>query len=253
MRQVMTRGTMLLAGALFFFGAFVWLEAQQTAAGRVSLDNDDIGGTVTSVKGPEAGVWVIAETRDLPTKYRKIVVTDDAGRYVLPDMPKAIYNVWVRGYGLVDSKPVEAGPGKVLNLTAIPAPDAKSAAQVYPANYWYSLIQVPAKTEFPDTGPQGNGIPPTMKNQQQWVDGMKQGCQLCHQLGNKATREIPNFRGQFDSSVAAWDRRVQSGQRGATMSVGLARFLDPHARNGVRGIEGRTRHGILAVQREHGP
>src|SRR6201995_5379182 len=59
-----------------------------------------MGGVVMGPKGPEAGVWVIAETNDLPTKYVKIVVTDDQGRYVIPDLPKATYDVWVRGYGL---------------------------------------------------------------------------------------------------------------------------------------------------------
>ena len=82
------------------------------AAGAVSVGSDDIGGVVTSSKGPEAGVWVIAETNDLPTKYVKIVVTDDQGRYLIPELPKANYNVWVRGYGLVDSSEVQAAPGK---------------------------------------------------------------------------------------------------------------------------------------------
>ena len=76
-------------------------------------------------KGPEAGVWVIAETTDLPTKYAKIVVTDDQGRYVIPDLPTANYSVWVRGYGLVDSPKVRAKPGQQLNLTAVPAPDER--------------------------------------------------------------------------------------------------------------------------------
>src|SRR6478609_9604249 len=70
---------------------------------RVAIDGDDIGGTVTSAKGPEAGVWVIAETSELPTKFVRIVVTDDRGRYVMPDLPRATYQVFVRGYGLVDS------------------------------------------------------------------------------------------------------------------------------------------------------
>src|SRR6516225_3105016 len=116
-----------------------------------------------AVKGPEAGVWVIAETTDLPTKFVKIVVTDDQGRYLIPDLPKAGYKVWARGYGLVDSKPVEGWPGKSLNLNAVIAPDAHAAAQYYPANYWFSLAQVPDKSEFPGTGPKGNGISPDMK------------------------------------------------------------------------------------------
>src|SRR5438445_8182430 len=94
--------------------------AQQPPA--VAIDNDDIGGVVTGANGPEAGVWVIAETNDLPTKFIKIVVTDDQGRYVVPDLPKAKYKVWVRGYGLVDSPTVDSEPVKTVNLTAVKAP-----------------------------------------------------------------------------------------------------------------------------------
>src|SRR3954471_9713449 len=124
---------------------------QQSGAANaaVSVDADDIGGVVTSSKGPEAGVWVIAETSDLPTKFVKIVVTDDRGRYLVPDLPKANYRVWVRGYGLVDSAKVAATPGKAVNLRAVPAPNARAAAEYYPAGYWFSLLQVPDKSEFP--------------------------------------------------------------------------------------------------------
>ena len=107
------------------------LEAQ-----TVAIDADDIGGVVTGPHGPEAGVWVIAETSDLPTKLVKIVVTDDRGRYVIPDLPKAAYRVWVRGYGLVDSPKIETEPGKTLDLTAVIAPNLAAAAQYYPAAYW---------------------------------------------------------------------------------------------------------------------
>ena len=85
--------------------------AQQAGAPAVAIDNDDIGGVVRSASGPEAGVWVIAETRDLGVRYIKSVVTDDQGRYVIPDLPKANYDVWVRGYGLVDSPNVKSEPG----------------------------------------------------------------------------------------------------------------------------------------------
>ena len=85
-------------------------------ANAVSVDADNIGGVVASAKGPEAGVWVIAETADLGTKFRKIVVTNDKGQYLLPDLPKANYKVWVRGYGLVDSPPVNAAPGTSLGF-----------------------------------------------------------------------------------------------------------------------------------------
>src|SRR5688572_7608977 len=112
--------------------------SQQSAEG-VSIGENDLGGVVASAKGPEAGVWVIAETTELPTRFTKIVVTDDRGRYVMPELPKANYNVWVRGYGLVDSPKVKAAPGRLLNLSAVPAPNAAAAAEYYPAIYWYSL------------------------------------------------------------------------------------------------------------------
>src|SRR5712672_4804757 len=105
-------------------------------AAAIPMNSSDIAGVVTSSKGPEAGVWVIAETKDLGTGYRKIVVTDDQGRYVVPDLPKANYTVWVRGYGLVDSAKVQSETGKMLNLNAVIAPDAREAAEYYPGAYW---------------------------------------------------------------------------------------------------------------------
>ena len=96
------------------------LSSQQGAV--VRIDGDDIGGVVNGANGPEAGVWVIAETTNLPTKFAKIVVTDDQGRYLIPDLPKANYDIWVRGYGLIDSAKVRATAGKTLNLKAVTAP-----------------------------------------------------------------------------------------------------------------------------------
>ena len=103
------------------------------ASAQVAVDPDDIGGTVVGPKGAEAGVWVIAETRDLGTPFVRIVVTDDAGRYLIPDLPKANYRVWSRGYGLVDSEKTAATPGQTLRLTAVPAPTPQAAAQYFPA------------------------------------------------------------------------------------------------------------------------
>ena len=191
----------------------------------VQIDGDDIGGVVTGPNGPEAGVWVIAETTDLPTRFNRTVVTDDEGRYVVPDLPAATYAVWVRGYGLVDSPKQQASPGTRLDLTAVIAPDDRAAAQYYPAGYWYSLLEVPGPDEFPGTGPEGNGISPSVPSQAAWLRGLKSGgCTACHALGNKATREIPPQLGEFDSLVAAWDRRVQSGQAGRSMSGALDRM-----------------------------
>src|SRR5262245_56216384 len=196
--------------------------ARQPQGPPVPVDKDDLGGIVTSAKGPEAGVWVIAETSDLPTKLAKIVVTDDRGRYLIPDMPMVKYSVWVRGYGLVDSPKVPASPGTTLNLNAVMAPDAKAAAHYYPAGYWFSMVKVPATSEFPGTGPSGNGISPNIKTQADWVRTLKSGtCMACHQLGNEATRTIPAALGSFSSSAQAWERRLQLGQAGLNMIPGL--------------------------------
>src|ERR1700720_1082057 len=160
------------------------LAAMPAAAQQVRIDADDIGGVVTSAKGPEAGVWVIAETQDLPTKYVKIVTTDDQGRYLIPDLPKANYTIWVRGYGLVDSPKVKSEPGKIVNLTATPAPDVKAAAQYSPAIYWYSMLKMPDASQF---GPKGIPV-----KQYEYISLLKNnGCVGCHQLGTLATRTIP--------------------------------------------------------------
>jgi len=200
--------------------AFSGAAATQPAPDAVSLDADDIGGVVTGPKGPEAGVWVIAETTALPTKFVRIVVTDDRGRYLVPDLPKAKYSVWVRGYGLVDSPKVEAAPGAALNLKAVTAPNARAAAEYYPAGYWFSLLRVPDKGDFPGTAE--NGIGTNMKSQGEYLRQLKSGgCLACHALGNKATREIPKSLGVFDSTMAAWERRIQSGQAGMSMINGM--------------------------------
>ena len=200
-------------------------EASTRQTGAIAVDADDIGGVVTGPKGPEAGVWVIAETTDLPTKFARIVVTDDSGRYVLPDLPKARYSIWVRGYGLVDSAKVQSEPGKTLPLTATAAPSPRAAAEYYPSGYWFSLIKVPDKTEFPGTGPTGNGIAPGIKSQAEWLRQMKSGgCLACHGLGTRGTRQIPKELGTFATSAAAWERRLQSGQAGAQMISGLGQL-----------------------------
>jgi hypothetical protein len=188
--------------------------ASAQRAATVAIDNDDIGGVVSGPKGPEAGVWVIAETTDLPTKFAKMVVTDDQGRYVIPDLPKAKYKVWVRGYGLVDSSKVDGEPGKLLNLTAVIAPDEKSAAKYYPAIYWYSMMKIPPASEFG-----GKGVIPDKITQADWLRQMNNvDCIGCHQLGQESTRTIPKTLGEFKSGADAWMRRIQSGQSGEQMT-----------------------------------
>src|SRR6266699_3426926 len=153
----------------------------------------EISGVVTGPKGPEAGVWVIAETTDLPTKFAKVVVTDDRGRYLIPELPQANYSVWVRGYGLVDSKKTKTAPGKTLNLKAVAAPSAKAAAEYYPGMYWYSLLKIPVRN----------------------------ACQSCHALGSNGMRTVPKLFQESGNSFQAWARRTQAGQAMTNMATGL--------------------------------
>ena len=210
--------TLVVAAAMVAAAGDGSVSGVQSPVGAESL-----GGIVNGPRGGEAGVWVIAETDDLDTRFRKIVVTDGDGRFLLPDLPAATYDVWVRGYGLVDSTPVSATPGQTLTLTVRVASTPQEAAQVYPANYWYSLLEVPGNREFPGTGAEGNGIAASLQHQGAWVDLTKQGCQLCHQMGNRFTFDISHLD-RFDSSTAAWDHRVTVGQRGSQMSRALDRF-----------------------------
>ena len=211
-------GVAAVAFAAFLAGAAVPASAQQRGnAAAVKISAHDIGGVVTSAHGPEGGVWVIAETSDLPTRFIKIVVTDDKGRYVLPDLPEANYRVWVRGYGLVDSPKMHGVPGKRLNLTAVVAPTAAEAAQYYPAIYWYSMLKIPDKSQFG-----GKSAIPENVTQEEWLTHIRnRDCVGCHQLGQEATRTLP---AAFDgmSTDDAWMRRVQSGQAAPFMVNPLA-------------------------------
>jgi hypothetical protein len=178
---------------------------------------DTLTGVVTSANGPEAGVWVIAETTDLPTRYAKIVVTDDRGRYLIPELPKANYSVWVRGYDLVDSAKVQAAPGRVLDLKATSAPSVAAAAEYYPPIYWYSMLRIPQKSEFPVGA---------AKTQPEWLNTVKtNGCMSCHALGTKGTRTMPKDFAHL-SSTEAWARRIASGQA-MTQMVNAAARLGP--------------------------
>ena len=175
----------------------------------IAIDADDIAGVVRSSDGPEAGVWVIAETSEFSTRFARIVVSDDQGRYLVPDLPAAEYELWVRGYGLQDSARIKAAPGRHINLPAVVAPDAATAAQVYPAAYWYAMMHLPTEEEVAD-------IPGGINNYLMWIKNM--GCVGCHQMGQRSTRTLPDEWSDIESSEQAWARRIASGQAGGNMT-----------------------------------
>ena len=201
------------AGVIAFLPLLAWSTLVSAQSDTVPIDADDIGGVVTSADGPEAGVWVIAETDDFATRFARIVVTDDQGRYLVPDLPEADYQLWVRGYGLADSAKVAAERGSIVDLTAIVAPSEAVAAEIYPAAAWYAMMHLPDESELGHVPGGLNEYLSVMKNQ---------SCVGCHQLGNLATRTIPDAFGEFESSADAWVRRVQSGQAAPQMINVLA-------------------------------
>jgi streptogramin lyase len=172
--------------------------------GGGGTSTDFIQGRVTSeLAKPEAGVWVIAQTNSLGTPYRKIVVTDDNGRFVIPQLPKATYDVWVRGYGLKDSKKISASPSTTSLALHASTAGRIEAAKIYPGNYWFSMI-VPPK-DVPDTD--------------QFLGQVKLGCELCHQLGSRPTRILD--REGFDEG---WKKA--STMNGTADGFGRDRMLD---------------------------
>ncbi|MGB7290567.1 MAG: hypothetical protein WBD99_00135 [Thermodesulfobacteriota bacterium] len=199
--------------SLIIFGNYQEAHSQPPSMGPSA---DYIEGKVHVQGGSAAGVWVIAESKEfhtneisqgniIPDIYRKIVVTDDQGNFVIPELPNATYDLWVRGYGLKDSTPIKASPsGKKVQLFADLASSPQEAAQVFPAHYWYSLM------EFPDD----ISAVSNFNSNEQWSSTLKLGCQLCHQVGNLATRH-PESAEEFDeefgksggmNSVNGWPR-----------------------------------------------
>ena len=174
------------------------------ANGPTATAPGDIRGSVSGPNGPEAGVWVIAETDGLGTPYRKIVVTDGRGRFVIPQLPAAAYQVWVRGYGLKDSAKVAAAPGARHVSVPVQTADAAQAASVYPANYWLSLMKAPS--DVPDAGA--------------FFNNFKLGCELCHQIGSQPTRSIPT-RDELDHVL-----QEASVMSATADGLGRARTLD---------------------------
>lgn len=209
----------LVVGAAALALAQAGCQTQQAGVQPAPVtEGDDIVGVVQGPKGPEAGVWVIAETGDLPTRFYKIVVTDEQGRYAIPDLPKANYLVWVRGYGLVDSPPARATPGSTLNLISGREAMPREAAEIYPSMYWFSLLKVPAAGEFP-LGP--------VQSQQQWLNTIKSGaCQSCHALGTPGMRKVPRLFMEMGngSSREAWHHRLRSGSAQALMARDIGRL-----------------------------
>lgn len=201
MRKANPKNAVILVaglGLLIIVAGVTTLRSGLGHAGGTPSDPTTISGVVVNSVGekPEAGVWVIAETKSLPTPYRKIVVTTDDGRFVVPDLPKGDYQVWVRGYGLKDSDLVNGTLGGTLTLRVSNAASSQEAAKVYPANYWLSLFEPPSSGELREVASSRKKVGMgeiilgnvTSTDQNEWVAAFKLGCVLCHQMGSQPTR-----------------------------------------------------------------
>ena len=179
MRTVTRKMTWVLLALLCLAARPVAGGGPQNVPG-LKVDKGSIGGVVVNSAGgkAEAGVWVIAETKSLPAPFRKIVVTDDQGRFLVPDLPEGEYEVWVRGYGLKDSERTKAVCGETVKLQVANAATPQEAAKIYPASYWTSLIQPPPMSE----------LPAKYKSQDEWLATLRNGCNHCHELGMPQTR-----------------------------------------------------------------
>ena len=207
--------------------AFVALAAAALPSSRttVPVGADDIGGVVTGPNGPEAGVWVIAETNDLPTKFVRIVVTDDQGRYLIPDLPKANYSVWVRGYGLVDSPKSTSTHRRDARAQGRAGAERRAPPRrYYPAGYWYSLLAGAGQERVPGHRPGGQ----RHLAEHEDAGGLPAHDQVGHVHG------VPPDRHQGDARDSR-DVQVAADEHGA---VGAARAVRPGRRGHARATSG---------------
>jgi streptogramin lyase len=212
-----SRAVKLAGAAGILLGSFSVSACRAPAP--VDVDAASIGGVVMNDGRPEAGVWVIAETTGLPTHFTRIVVTDDDGQFLVPDLPEtASYDVWVRGYGLRDSAPIKAARGERVTLQVDSARTPQEAARIYPANYWLSMYQPPPANVLPLVDSEGPATAPVSRAEEQdeetgeaarrypgrehWVGQMKLGCMLCHQMG----QEISRLFDRPEHWDAVWER-----------------------------------------------
>ena len=201
------------------------------AAARVDVNAAEntgvISGVVTSSNGPEAGVWVIAETDGLPDE-----VPQDRRHRRSGPVPAAgaaaggNYNVWVRGYGLVDSQAGD-GQGRAQNvkLTAVVAQARRrKPRRVYPAQLLAVADRAARRpASFPARARRATASAPSMNDQAEWINNMK-GCMRCHQIGSKLTRTIPDRDKFHVGGGRLGPPRRATGQRGAEMSGVHDRF-----------------------------
>ena len=239
---------LVLAGS-----ASLWLRAQtparDTDISQIPIDADDIAGVVRSARGPEAGVWVIAETTDTPTQ-----VPEDRGHRRPGPVPVARSpgttrhvqdlgaRLWPRRF---DAGPRDTGAASRTHRGA-GARSPRGGADL-PGELLVLPHQYPAGEGLSGHGPVRQRHQPGHGARN--ITGSTRSKRTATSATSWATRRrvrFPAALGTFASSVAAWDRRVQVGQDGAGMSsavsvLGRARGLEMFANWTDRIAAGKSR------------
>ena len=136
-------------------GAVLALLSTGTSADQaIDRGDDDMAGVVSGPRGPEAGVWVIAETTDLATKFVRIVVTDDQGRYLDARLAEGdLQRVGARLRPRRFAEGRRRRRARRSTSTAVAAPNARAAAAVLSRRATGSRCsRCRDKSEFPGTG-----------------------------------------------------------------------------------------------------
>ncbi len=180
------------------------------------------------------------ETTDLGTRFAKMAVTDERGRYVMPDLPKAHYRVWVRGYGLVE---FAEGRGRARQD---PQPDRRGGAE--PCRRGAILSGDLLGLDDPIPGPEP--LPRHRRQRQRHPEDFKTPGAVAQFRQDQWLRQLPPDRqlrdadlspelGHFDSSLDAWSRRLSVGPAGHDMVNFITQLMTPgrRASGGARRLD----------------
>ena len=121
----------------------------------------------------------------------------------------------------------------------------QEAAKVYPGDYWLSLLQPPAASEFPGTGA-GQRHSAAISTQNHWVNSLKTDCNFCHQLGNQLTRALAHmdrqagFKTHEEAWIAARSRRARQRDAAAFAQFGVQGRREDHRRLDERVAKGEV-------------
>ena len=185
------KGSIPVLGIVLVALLYQW--ARPLLAADADAPARGIAGIVKDEAGhPLAGAWVTGVNATTSSHPRKTVVTDENGRYVIPDLPGPNpYQVRARVYGYADRWIKNVSAGTVVNIEyqAQDRLGSKETAAQYPAQYWLSLVDVPSESKVKAAG---------FEDQRHWMGQFNMVCQLCHQLGTAATRR-PKTRAEWDA------------------------------------------------------